>query len=143
MQRVEKAKVIRMSDKKVVGGIGRGLFILIGIKKGDTEKNADFLAEKISKLRVMADKEEKMNLSVKDINGELLVVSQFTLHADLTAGNRPSFIEAEEPVRAKALYQYFVDKLKEKGIKVETGSFGNYQQVEVILDGTVTILYLD
>ena len=141
VQRVEKAKVIRVQDGKTVGEIGKGLLILLGIKKGDTEKEAETLVDKLSKLRVMSDENDKMNLSVKDMNGKILVVSQFTLYADTSGGNRPSFINAEEPEKAKSLYGFFVDKLKEKGIMVETGSFGDYMQIEAILDGPVTILY--
>jgi len=143
VQRVEKAIVTRMSDHKVVGKIGRGLFVLLGVKKGDTEKEADYLVEKLFKLRVMADKDQKMNLSVADVGGSFLIVSQFTLHADTSGGNRPSFINAEEPVKAKKLYEYFVQKMKDKQVKVEIGSFGDYQQIETILDGTVTILFSD
>lgn len=143
VQRVEKAKVTRLSDGQIAGEINKGLFILIGIKKGDTEQSVEVLAEKISKLRVMSDSDDKMNLSVKDANGDILVVSQFTLHANLTGGNRPSFVDSEEPEKARVLYELFVSKLKEKGIKVETGSFGDYMKIETVLDGPVTILYLD
>ena len=141
VQRVEKAKVIRVSDDKTTGQIGLGLFVLVGFKKGDSEESVNLLSEKLLKLRVMADENEKMNLSLKESGGSVLVVSQFTLYADTSGGNRPSFINAEEPVKAKALYQLFVDKLKESGIKVETGSFGDYMKIEAIIDGPVTILY--
>lgn len=140
-QRVNKAKVIRVDDQKILGEIGLGLFILVGFKKGDGEKDVEILAEKISKLRVMKDGEKKMNLSAKDVDGSVLVVSQFTLYADTNGGNRPSFIEAEEPKRAKELYELFIEKLREKGIKVETGSFGDYMKIEAELDGPVTIIY--
>jgi len=143
VQRVGKAKVIRVSDEKAVGEIGLGLFILIGIKKGDSEKDADYLVEKVSKLRVMSDEDDKMNLSVGDVNGKILVVSQFTLYADTKDGNRPSFINAEDPVKAKKLYEYFIEKLRAKNIGVETGSFGDYMKIETILDGPVTILFSD
>jgi D-tyrosyl-tRNA(Tyr) deacylase len=143
VQRVEKAKVVKVDDGSIVGEIGKGLFVLVGIKKGDTEKDAELLASKLSKLRVMADTEDKMNLSVNDIKGSMLVVSQFTLHADISGGNRPSFINAEEPKQAKELYEFFVSKLKENGIKVETGSFGDYMKIETVLDGPVTIIYSD
>jgi len=143
VQRVEKAKVIKVDDGFVVGEIGKGLFVLVGIKKGDTEKSAELLADKLSKLRVMSDNENKMNLSVGDVKGSMLVVSQFTLHADTSEGNRPSFINAEKPKQAKELYEFFVAKLKENGIKVETGSFGDYMKIEVVLDGPVTIIYSD
>lgn len=141
VQRVEKAKVIRVSDNLVTGEIGKGLFVLVGFKKGDTEDSVKILAEKLSKLRVMSDTQDKMNLSVTDTKSKILVVSQFTLYADTKGGNRPSFIEAENPDRARKLYDFFVESLKEKGIGVETGSFGDYMKIEVSLDGPVTILY--
>jgi D-tyrosyl-tRNA(Tyr) deacylase len=99
------------------------------------------LAEKLSKLRVMSDDKEKMNLSVLDTKSEILVVSQFTLYADTMGGNRPSFFKAEEPARAEKLYNYFIENLRQKGIKVETGSFGDYMQIEATLNGPVTIIY--
>jgi D-aminoacyl-tRNA deacylase len=143
VQRVEKAKVIKVDDGSVPGEIGKGLFVLVGIKKGDSEKDVEILTQKLSKLRVMSDKTGKMNLSVNEIGGSFLVVSQFTLHADTSGGNRPSFINAEEPKRAKELYDILVKKLKDNGIKVETGSFGDYMKIETVLDGPVTILYSD
>lgn len=138
ISRVSRASV--KANGGTVGEIAKGLFVLLGVKKGDTEKNAEELAEKLAKLRVMADKEDKMNLSVKDIAGEILVVSQFTLYADTSGGNRPSFIQAAEPETARRIYEKFVMKLREKGIKVETGSFGDYMEIEALLDGPVTIL---
>lgn len=141
VQRVEKAKVIRVSDQKIAGSIEKGLLVLVGFKKGDTEKDAETLATKLSKLRVMSDSEDKMNLSINDANGKILIVSQFTLYADTSGGNRPSFIDAEEPARAKELYELFVRKLRENNIQVETGSFGDYMKIEATLDGPVTILY--
>ncbi|HUC95258.1 MAG TPA: D-aminoacyl-tRNA deacylase [Candidatus Saccharimonadales bacterium] len=143
VQRVEKAKVVKVDDGSVVGEIGKGFFVLVGIKKGDVEKTVEQLADKLSRLRVMSDKNEKMNLSVTDAGGSMLVVSQFTLHADTSGGNRPSFINAEEPNRAKELYEFFVTKLREKGLTIETGSFGDYMKIETILDGPVTIIYSD
>lgn len=143
VQRVEKAKVVKIDDGSTVGEIGKGLLVLAGFKKGDTEKDAEVLTAKLSKLRVMSDEEGKMNLSVGEIGGSMLIVSQFTLHADTSGGNRPSFIDAEEPRRAKELYEIFVKKLKENGITVETGSFGDYMKIETVLDGPVTILYSD
>lgn len=141
IQRVEKAKVIRVSDQKIVGEIGLGLLVLVGFKKGDSEKDVELLADKLSKLRVMSDKEKKMNLSVGDVQGQMLVVSQFTLYADTSGGNRPSFIDAEEPKRAKELYEFFIASLRAKNIPIEIGSFGDYMKIEAILDGPVTILY--
>lgn len=146
VQRVNRAKVLRQARDKSwekVGEIGLGLFILVGFKKGDSEKEVGELAEKVSKLRVMSDKNDKMNLSVLDTKSEILVVSQFTLYADTKGGNRPSFIDAEDPARARQLYELFIEKLKEKGIKTETGSFGDYMKIETELDGPVTIIYSD
>lgn len=140
VQRVKSAKVRVAKTGKTVGKIGKGLFVLVGVKQGDVEKDAEVLAEKLAKLRVMADEKGKMNLSVNDVEGEILVVSQFTLYADTSGGNRPSFLKAAEPKLAEALYKLFVSKLKEKGIKVETGSFGDYMQIESQLDGPVTII---
>ncbi|OGM16435.1 D-tyrosyl-tRNA(Tyr) deacylase [Candidatus Woesebacteria bacterium RBG_19FT_COMBO_42_9] len=141
VQRVENAKVIKVEDGSSIGEIGKGLFVLVGVKKGDTEKDAEALVVKLSKLRVMSDTEGKMNLAVTDAGGSILVVSQFTLHADTSGGNRPSFINAEEPKRAKELYEFFVNSLRENGLTVETGSFGDYMKIEAVLDGPVTIIY--
>ena len=138
IQRVSKAKV--EVKGKVVGEIGKGLFVLLGIKKGDSKKEVDFLVEKLVKLRVMADEKGKMNLTVANDGGSFLIVSQFTLYADVSGGNRPSFINAEDPVKAKALYEYFIEELQKKGVKIETGSFGEYMGIEALLDGPVTIL---
>lgn len=143
VQRVKKAKVTRVLDKKVVGQIGVGLFVLVGFKKGDSQKDIDLLAVKLSKLRVMSDESDKMNLSVTDVKGKILLVSQFTLHADTSGGNRPSFINAEDPEKARKLYELFIEKLKNLGIPVETGSFGDHMHIEALLDGPVTILYSD
>lgn len=143
VQRVGRAKVTRVSDKKVVGQIDNGLFVLVGFKRGDTEKDIETLSVKLSKLRVMSDGEEKMNLSVADVNGKILLVSQFTLYADTSGGNRPSFINAEEPQKARILYELLVEKLIELGIPVEIGSFGDHMEIEALLDGPVTIIYSD
>lgn len=141
VQRVKKAKVLRVSDKEVVGQIDKGLFVLVGFKKGDTEEVINQFADKLSKLRVMSDDKDKMNLSVNDAGGKILVVSQFTLYADTKGGNRPSFINAEDPDKAKKLYELFIEKLRSRGIEVETGSFGDYMEIETVLDGPVTIIY--
>ena len=143
MQRVKRAEVKRIEDGSVVGKIGEGLFILVGVKKGDTEKSAEFLADKLSKLRVMSDAEDKMNLSVIDTKAGILVVSQFTLYADTSGGNRQSFINAALPDDARKIYERFIAKLREKGLKIETGSFGSYMEIEAVLDGPVTIIYSD
>ncbi|KKR69610.1 MAG: D-tyrosyl-tRNA(Tyr) deacylase [Candidatus Woesebacteria bacterium GW2011_GWA2_40_7b] len=143
MQRVEKAKVTRVEDQKVVGQIKKGLFVLVGFKKGDSEKDVELLAVKLSRLRVMADKENKMNLSVIDTKSKILVVSQFTLHADTSGGNRPSFINAEDPEKARKLYEFFIVSLRAKNIETETGSFGDHMEIDCVLDGPVTIIYSD
>lgn len=142
VQRVSEASV-KVGRGEVVGKIGKGLFVLVGVKEGDKLEDAGMLAFKLLKLRVMADPEGKMNLSVGDVGGEFLVVSQFTLHADTSGGNRPSFISAADPKVAKEIYEHFVVKLKELRAKVETGSFGDYMEISAKLDGPVTILYSD
>lgn len=140
VQRVKKASVLNEDTGKVVGKIGKGLFVLIGVREGDTKKDAGNLAEKLAKLRIMADEDDKMNLSIKDVKGEILVVSQFTLSADTSKGNRPSFVKAAAPKLANEIYEHFIVQLKERGIKVETGDFGAYMQIDAELDGPVTIL---
>ena len=143
LQRVKSAKVTRQDDNKIVGEIKSGLFLLLGIKKGDTEKQVDELVNKILKLRVIGDSESKMNLSVQDTKSEILVVSQFTLYANTKDGNRPSFIDAEEPTKAKVLYEYFIEKLnclRPSGPMAQRGSFGDYMKIETVLDGPVTIV---
>ena len=141
VQRLSKAKVTKVSKAEVVGKIGKGLFVLVGFKKGDNEEMLNTLSEKLSKLRVMSDKSDKMNLSITDVDGGILVVSQFTLYADTKGGNRPSFIDAEEPGKARELYELFILKLRQREIKVETGSFGDYMEIETVLEGPVTIIY--
>ena len=140
IQRVKHGKVTKQDSGEVTGEIKNGLFLLLGVKKGDTAKNVDALVEKISKLRIMSDSQDKMNLSILDTKSEVLLVSQFTLLANTQGGNRPSFIDAEEPEKAMELYLYMKEKFEEKGVKVETGSFGNYMQIETVLDGPVTIV---
>jgi len=140
VQRVKNARVSVEGSDKIVGEIARGLFVLVGIKKGDTTKEAEVLAEKLTKLRIMADEGGKMNLSVLDVKGEILVVSQFTLIADTTGGNRPSFIDAADPKIAREIYEQLISSLKEKGVKVSSGSFGDYMRIEALLDGPVTII---
>jgi len=143
IQRVKKAQVRKVETSEVVGKIGQGLFILVGIKKGDSLKVAETLAEKVSKLRIIADKEGKMNLSIKDVGGEILVVSQFTLYGNCKGQNRPSFIEAADNDEDEVIYNHFVDSLRRglpAGRRVETGSFGDYMEIETVLDGPVTIL---
>lgn len=139
IQRVKKASV-RLVSGEIVGEIGKGYLVLIGVKKGDSQKEAEVLAEKLAKLRVMADEEGKMNLTVADTKASILVVSQFTLYADTQNGNRPSFINAAEPKVARDIYEYFIKFLESKGLKLETGSFGDYMEISAELDGPVTIL---
>ena len=146
VQRVKEALVKTPEDNKTVGKIGKGYFVLVGVKEGDTLKDAELLAAKLSKLRIMSDENGKMNLSIKDAKGEILVVSQFTLYADTSGGNRPSFMNAALPEDAKKIYEHFVDKLRESLPRtgqcgVETGSFGDYMEISCVLDGPVTILY--
>lgn len=138
IQRVSKAKV--EVDNKTVGSIGKGFLVLVGITHSDTEKEADYLANKLCKMRIFEDENGKMNLSLKDVGGELLIVSQFTLYADCAKGNRPSFIEAARPEQATPLYEYFCKKCEEQGIKVEKGVFGAHMEVSLLNDGPVTIV---
>ena len=138
VQRVTKASVT--IDGKDVSSIGSGLLILLGVAKGDSEEDADWLASKIANLRTFPDKEGKMNLSSIDINGEILVVSQFTLLADCSRGRRPGFDRAAEPETANALYERFVRKLKDIGITIKTGEFAAKMMVELVNDGPVTFV---
>lgn len=129
-------------DNNTVGSCNNGYMILLGAENGDTTDDADILATKIANLRVFCDENDKMNKSILDIDGECLVISQFTLCADLKKGNRPSFIGAMNPVDADNLYNYFCKKLSENGIKrVEKGVFGADMKVSLINDGPVTIIY--
>lgn len=138
IQRVKNASVT--IDEKLYSKIGAGILVLLGVEKGDSEANADKLAEKLVKLRIFEDENGKMNKSVQDIGGEILVVSQFTLAGDCKKGTRPSFDKAELPQRANELYEYFVLKVKELGIPTQTGSFGAMMNVELINDGPVTFM---
>jgi D-tyrosyl-tRNA(Tyr) deacylase len=138
LQRVTTASV--SVARELVGKIGRGLVVFIGVATGDTEKDAQYLAQKTVNLRIFADDEGKFNLSALDINGQLLVVSQFTLLADTRKGRRPSFIEAAPPALAEGLFERFVAALRSTGLRVETGRFQQYMQVEIHNDGPVTIL---
>ena len=138
VQRVKSARVSVGSE--IAGNIKAGLFVLIGVGEDDVKQDAQVLAEKLSKLRIMADESHKMNLSVVDTKSSILVVSQFTLYADIKGGNRPSFIYAKDPKEAKILYDYFIDILKNKGIDVRSGAFGEYMKIVADLDGPVTIV---
>ena len=129
-------------DGKVVGACEKGYMILLGVVKGDTEKHADLLARKTAALRVFEDENGKMNLSVLDVGGEILAISQFTLCADCKKGNRPSFTPSEEPEKAKELYEIYCQKLREYGVsKVEKGIFGADMKVSLVNDGPVTICF--
>lgn len=143
VQRVKSAKVTVKKSGSLSGEINNGYLVLLGIKKGDSQNDVDYLVEKLSKLRIMSDENAKMNLSIIDAKGEILLVSQFTLYADTQGGNRPSFIDAEEPRKAEVLYDLFIEKLRQKNITVATGSFGDYMEIEAVLDGPSTILYLE
>jgi D-tyrosyl-tRNA(Tyr) deacylase len=138
IQRVSRAKVT--VDAETVGQIENGLLVLLGVSKADAEVDADYLAEKITGLRIFEDANEKMNLSVMDIHGEVLVVSQFTLYGDMRRGRRPSFDDAAPPERARELYEYFVTRMRAAGIKCKTGQFQATMKVELVNEGPVTIL---
>lgn len=138
IQRVLKAKV--EVEEKTVSEIGKGLLVLLGIEEGDTDEIADFCAKKISNLRIFGDSQGKMNLSVKEIKGEILVVSQFTLCAHVKKGNRPSFSDAMEEGAAQKMYEKFCQILRSEGVPVKEGVFKAYMEVFLVNDGPVTII---
>lgn len=138
IQRVKKASVT--IDKKLYSSIDNGLLILYGVEKNDTEDFSKYLCEKILKLRIFEDENQKMNLSVKDINGEILVVSQFTLAGDTRKGTRPSFDTAMPPKEAEIMYEDFVKMMKDSGLTVKTGVFGAMMDVALVNDGPVTFI---
>ena len=138
IQRVKKGSV--KVNNKLVSKIGSGYVVLLGIFEDDTESDVEKIVAKLVNLRIMSDDAHKMNRSIKDIKGQILVVSQFTLCADLTYGRRPSFIKAMDPTRAKHIYLFFVKKLSEQDIDTKTGKFGEYMDVEIVNDGPVTIM---
>ena len=139
VQRVSESSVT--INNKIYGKSGIGLMILLGIEEEDNEEDINWLVNKLVKLRVFSDDEGKMNLSIKDVNGSFLVISQFTLHASTKKGNRPSYIKAARPEQAIPLYQKFIDKLDHiSGLSVESGEFGGDMKVALINDGPVTII---
>lgn len=138
VQRVKKAEV--KVDGNIIGKIDKGFLVLIGIKVGDTKEQANYLVKKLCNLRVFSDENDKMNLSIKDVKGKLLIVSQFTLYGDCSQGNRPSFIEAARPEEANPLYEYFCNQCELNNIEVQKGIFGADMKVELINDGPVTII---
>ena len=139
VQRVKYASV--KVDGEIKGEIGQGFLVLLGVKKGDTDKDLDYCVKKLVGLRVFEDENDKMNLAVSDVNGDFLIISQFTLYGDTRKGNRPSFIMAEEPEKANEMYEIFLEKVKSSsGRKVEKGVFGADMKVELLNDGPVTIL---
>lgn len=138
VQRVKHSSVT--VDDSVVGAIGPGLNILLGVADGDEKTDADYLATKVANLRIFEDDQGKMNRSLLDTGGQMLVVSQFTLLGDCRKGRRPSFVKAAEPVLAKQLYDYFVHQVNALGIDTQTGRFGAMMQVDIVNDGPVTLL---
>lgn len=138
IQRVSEASV--KVDEKIVGAIGNGLMLLVGIDENDEHADADWAVQKILNLRIFGDEDGKLNLSVKDISGEILCISQFTLIADYKKGNRPSFIKAAKPDKAIPLFDYFKEEISKSGLKTESGIFGADMKVSLINDGPVTIV---
>ena len=124
---------------RTVGKIGRGFVVLLGVARGDDESDADYLADRIIGMRVFADEAGKMNLAISSVGGELLVVSQFTLHANVSQ-RRPSFIAAAAPEEARQLYEHFISRVRQSGVNVETGEFGATMELELVNDGPVTII---
>ena len=138
IQRCKSGKVI--ISNKIIVSINRGMVILIGVEKEDTRNDVDFLVNKIIGLRIFIDKEEKINLSIKDINGSILIVSQFTLCAETNKGRRPSFINAASSIKGEKLYNYFISELKNKKIKCKNGKFGFNMDVSLVNDGPFTLV---
>jgi D-aminoacyl-tRNA deacylase len=138
VQRVSRAQVA--VNGEITGEIGLGLLVLLGVGRHDAEADATYLAEKIAGLRVFEDAQKKMNLSVKDVGGSVLAVSQFTLYGDVRRGKRPSFDAAAPPEKARQLYEFFVEQIRAVGLRCETGRFQEMMQVELVNEGPVTIL---
>ena len=137
IQRVTRAQV-RVGDR-VIGAVGRGLLILVGFTHSDGQEQVEWMADKVAGLRIFADADDKMNLSVADVAGGLLVVSQFTLYGDAVKGRRPSFVDAARPEGAIPLYERFIELLRDRGLPVQTGEFGASMEVELVNDGPVTL----
>lgn len=137
IQRVKEAQVT--VQDKIIGKIGKGFLVLLGIAEDDTEKEAEYLVKKLTNLRIFEDENDKMNLSIKEVKGSLLIVSQFTLYGDCKKGNRPSFVNAARPEIARPLYEFFIQKCKEENLLVEHGEFGAHMEVSLVNDGPVTI----
>ena len=138
VQRVNNASV--KVDNNIVGAIDKGFLVLLGVTHTDTMEIADYLVKKLCNLRVFEDDNEKMNLSIKDVKGKLLIVSQFTLYADCTSGNRPSFVNTAKSEPANELYEYFCEKCTQNGIEVQKGVFGAHMEVDLLNNGPVTII---
>ena len=138
IQKVTEASVV--VDKEKVSEIGPGFMVLLGVKETDDKEDLAYIKKKISKLRIFEDDDEKMNLSIKDVGGEILVVSQFTLYGDARKGNRPSFTESAKAEKAKEYYEILIDELREEGFNVKTGVFQTHMQVSLVNDGPVTII---
>ncbi|MBQ2700227.1 MAG: D-tyrosyl-tRNA(Tyr) deacylase [Clostridia bacterium] len=138
VQRVSQASVV--SEGQLTGQIEKGLMVLVGVKDGDTDKDVKYMADKVPNLRIFEDEQDKMNLSVKDVGGAILAVSQFTLYGDARGGRRPSFIAAARPDEANALYEKLVEAWRAQGLRVETGVFRTHMAVSLTNDGPVTLL---
>ncbi len=138
VQRVRQAKV--EVEGRVVGEIGHGLLVLVGVGKTDTRRDADYLADKLTGLRIFPDEAGKMNLDVGEAGGSLLIVSQFTLYGDVRKGRRPGFDNAADPQQARALYDYFIEAARRRGVPVQTGTFQALMSVHLVNDGPVTII---
>lgn len=138
---IQKVKTSNVKvNHEIIGEINKGFLVLVGITHTDTKQNIEALCKKMCKLRIFEDENEKMNLSIKDVGGELLVVSQFTLYADCSGGNRPSFTNAAKPDYANELYEYFIECCKKEIEVVEKGSFGAHMEISLLNDGPVTIM---
>lgn len=138
IQRVTRAQV--SVEDEVIGRINQGILLLLGAATGDMEQDIDYLLEKTLNLRIFADENDKMNRSLLDVGGELLIVSQFTLYGDTRKGRRPSFVQAMEPVQAEFLYEEFIAQARARGVRVQTGKFGAMMQIELVNDGPVTLM---